>query len=141
VPSANPQPETIAYRHFNLCPHCISCGEQSLLCRLCEGLPMISRTDGKTYHLLLADHPLPYPAERECAGHAKTSVCFWYSHIRNGMDTCSTVVLLPDRNQSFAALFRMIESVADLHAHQLSCTPGLPTFYELLNDSLVEVAR
>jgi len=141
VPATSPQTDTIAYRNFNLCPHCISCGEQSLLSRLCEGLPMISRSDGKTYHLLLADHPLPYPAERECAGRAKTSVCFWYSHVRNGRNTCSTVVLLPDRNQSFSALFRMIESVADLLADQLSRTTGLSTFYELLNDSLVEVAH
>ncbi|HEY1482078.1 MAG TPA: hypothetical protein VGF19_05070, partial [Candidatus Acidoferrum sp.] len=53
----------VGYRNFNLCPHCVLQGQQAILCRLCEGIPMISRSDGKLFHLLLADHPIPYPAE------------------------------------------------------------------------------
>ena len=64
VQVSSPQLEPITYRNFNLCPHCVFHGEQSLLCRLCEGIPMISRSDGKTFHLLLADYPARYPAER-----------------------------------------------------------------------------
>jgi hypothetical protein len=51
------------YRNFNLCPHCVLQGRQAILCRLCEGIPMISRSDGNLFHLLLADRPIPYPAE------------------------------------------------------------------------------
>lgn len=32
-------------------------------CRVCEGVPMSSRSDGKKFHLLPADRPLPYAAE------------------------------------------------------------------------------
>jgi hypothetical protein len=64
VQVSSPRLEPITYRNFNVCPHCILHGKQSLLCRLCEGIPMISRSDGKTFHLLLADHPAQYPAER-----------------------------------------------------------------------------
>jgi hypothetical protein len=39
---------------------------------------MISRSDGKTFHLLLADRPLPYPAERGEHPTQTVSVCFWY---------------------------------------------------------------
>lgn len=52
------------FRNFNLCPHCQSRGEEGLLCRMCEGVPMISRSDGKHFHLFLADQPVPYPAEK-----------------------------------------------------------------------------
>ena len=57
--------EHVAHRNFNLCPHCIHHGEPGLLCRLCESMPMISRSDGKTFHVLLADRPLAYPQERQ----------------------------------------------------------------------------
>ncbi len=57
--------ENVAHRNFNLCPHCIRHGEQGLLCRMCESMPMISRSDGKTFHVLLADRPLAYPQERQ----------------------------------------------------------------------------
>jgi hypothetical protein len=68
----------IAYRNFNLCPHCVFQGEQKLL-RLCERIPMISRPDGQLFHLLLADQPMPYPAETESGPTTQISVCFWYS--------------------------------------------------------------
>jgi hypothetical protein len=38
-----------------------------------EGIPMISRSDGKTFHLLLADFPARYPAEKASGNTEKTS--------------------------------------------------------------------
>ena len=84
------------YRNFNLCPHCIGQGRESLLCRICEGCPMISRSDGRTFHLLLTDHPWPYPAERNSQARELVSVCFWYSHVGNVSETLTGVVVLPD---------------------------------------------
>ena len=31
----------VGYRNFNLYPHCVLQGQQAILCRLCEGIPMI----------------------------------------------------------------------------------------------------
>ena len=103
---SSPQLEPITYRNFNLCPHCVFPGRQSLLSRLCEGIPMISRSDGNTLHLLLADYPARYPAERTSGNTQKTSVCFWYSHVLDGGSTCSTVVILHDAGLNDAGLFR-----------------------------------
>jgi hypothetical protein len=136
---SSPQHEPIAYRNFNLCPHCIFRGEQSLLCRLREGMPMISRSDGKTFHLLLADYPAPFPAERGVRGSAKTSFCFWYSHVRDPRTTHSTVVVLRNHGLSTAGLFRLIETAADLLAQKLMRSSRLPTFYEFVDGSLSEV--
>ena len=71
------EPSQTEFRNFNVCPHCESNGEEALLSRLSEGIPMISRSDGKTFHLLLADRPLPYPAERGEQVTPTVSVCFW----------------------------------------------------------------
>ncbi len=88
VPAAYPQVPEIAYRNFNLCPHRAFNGQQALLCRLCEGLPMISRSEGETFHLLLADQPLPYPIEVTAGTTRQVSLRFWYSHVRNSRKPC-----------------------------------------------------
>ena len=45
---------------------------------MCESMPMISRSDGKTFHVLLADRPLAYPQERQSRAPAGAAACFWY---------------------------------------------------------------
>jgi hypothetical protein len=115
----------VSYRNFNLCPHCILHGHQALLCRLCEGIPMISRSDGTTFHVLLADRPLPYPLERGKGAGDRISACFWYSHI-NHPATCATIVILPDSRTNHPAVFRMIEEAADLLADELLRFLGQP---------------
>jgi hypothetical protein len=120
----------VPYRNFNLCPHCIIHGHQALLCRLCEGLPMISRSDGATFHLLLADRPLPYPIERGKGAGDRISVYFWYSHVDQPAGTCSTIVILPDSRTNHPAVFRMIEDAADLLAEELLRFGKLAQFYE-----------
>jgi len=129
-----PVPE-ITYRNFNLCPHCVLHGQQAVLCRFCEGLPMISRSDGETFHLLLADRPLPYPIERAAGSTHQVSVCFWYSHIRQLKSTFSTVVILSESRTNHPAVFRRIEMVADLLAEELARHGRLADFYELFEDS------
>ncbi len=92
---SEPHQPTI-YRNFNICPHCSVHGEQTMLRRIREGMPMISRSDGKTFHLLLADRAVPYPAERKSGPSKLVSICFWYSHIAAGQETCTSVVVLPE---------------------------------------------
>jgi hypothetical protein len=122
------------YRNFNLCPHCINHGQEALLQRLCEGIPMISRSDGETFHLLLADRPLPYPLERTAGPTKKISLCFWYSPVNEPAQTHCTIVVLSGARTNFAATFRRIELVADLLAEELLVKGELCEFYELCED-------
>jgi hypothetical protein len=55
---------------------------------------MISRSDGKSFHLLLRDRPLPYPLVKAAGPTRKFSVCFCYSHMRQPEVTFSTIVIL-----------------------------------------------
>lgn len=131
---------TRTYRNFNLCPHCQLHGEQALLRRLCEGLPMISRSDGDLFHLLLADRPLPYPLERSSGPTRKISLCFWHCHVSQPQTTNSTIVILPSTHTNRPSLFRSIEIVADLLAEELARRGHLDDFYDLTDVSFFALA-
>ncbi len=133
--------EHVAHRNFNLCPHCIRHGEQGLLCRMCESMPMISRSDGKTFHVLLADRPLAYPQERHSDAPGGVSLCFWYSHIATGSATHAVVVILPQARLDQPVLFRVIDSVADLLAAKLLHTDQLASLYRFSGNALQSLAH
>ena len=133
--------EHVAHRNFNLCPHCIHHGEQGLLCRMCESMPMISRSDGKTFHVLLADRPLAYPQERQSRAPGGVSVCFWYSHVATGSTTHALVVILPQARLDQPVLFRVIDSVADLLAKELLRTNHLASLYRFSGNVLRPLAH
>jgi hypothetical protein len=80
---------------------------------------MISRSDGISFHLLLADHPLPYPNERSAATH-RISVCFWYCHVSQPKTTSATIVTVRSNRNTRPAIFRLIETIADLLARDLA---------------------
>ena len=95
---------------------------------------MISRSDGETYHLLLADRPLPYPNERAAGPTQKVSICFWYSHRNYSNTTFSTIVILSDSRTNHPAVYRRIEIVADLLAEELTRYEQLAELYELFDN-------
>jgi hypothetical protein len=134
------QGSAIAFRNFSVCPHCQSQGEQPLLARLREGLPMISRSDGSSFHLLLADRPIPYPNEREAGPARKISVCFWYAHISKPRMTNSTIVTLRSDGTKPPGVFRAIEAVADLLAEMLARRGHLREFYDFTGELLLELS-
>jgi hypothetical protein len=127
------------YRNFNVCPHCEWRGEEPTLGRLSESMPMISRSDGRNFHLLLADRPLAYPAERETGSTERLSLCFWYSHVGGASRTQSTIVLLPGLLDRTLGLFRQIEFVADLLVAELLNRQSLAGLYDLQGNSLHEL--
>jgi hypothetical protein len=134
------EPFQAEFRNFNVCPHCEWHGEEALLCRLSEGIPMISRSDGRNFHLLLADRPLPYPAERGGAPPRMVSVCFWYSYGAERNATKSTVVLFESGFGPKANIFRQIESIADLLSDELLRRQSLAVFYNMQGNEILELA-
>ncbi len=99
---------------------------------------MISRSDGKHFHLFLADQPVPYPAEKKARRSDLVSVCFWYAHSRNRHATLTSVVVLPGKNGGYAAFFRNVELAADLLAAKLQTGSRMSTLYQLRGEDLVE---
>ena len=93
---------------------------------------MISRSDGSSFHLLLADRPVPYPNEIAAGPADHISACFWYSHVRWHDQTRSTIVVLPCSATNCPAAYRLIETAADLLAKELSHGCALEEFYEFI---------
>jgi hypothetical protein len=128
------------FRNFNVCPHCEWIGEEALLSRFSEGIPMISRSDGRNFHLLLADRPLPYPAELGADPTQTVSVCFWYAYGEEKSATRSAVVLFEACACPKEKMYRQIEFIADLLADELLRRRELATFYNLQGNSVLELS-
>lgn len=126
------------YRNFNICPHCEWLEVEPTLARLSESMPMISRSDGRNFHLLLADRPLPFPVEKDDPAD-RLSLCFWYVYENGKSLAGSTVVLFPDTQARKTSLFRQIEFVADLLVVELLRHNSLAGLYDLQGNSLREL--
>lgn len=101
---------------------------------------MISRSDGRNFHLLLADRPLPYPVELGAGPTQTISVCFWYAYGEDQAETRSAVVLFESCADPKENLYRQIEFVADLLADELLHRRELATFYNLQGNSVLELS-
>jgi hypothetical protein len=101
---------------------------------------MISRSDGRNFHLLLADRPLPYPAERGGGPTQKISVCFWYLYGTDSIATKSTVVIFEGLFGAKANIFRQIEFIADVLADELLRRQSLAVFYNLQGNGILELS-
>jgi hypothetical protein len=133
------EPSQTEFRNFNFCPHCEWNGEEALLSRLSEGIPMISRSDGRTFHLLLADRPLAYPAERGEDPTRMVSACFWYLYGADRNATKSTVVLFEGAFGPKSNVFREIEFIADILADELLRRQSLAVFYNIQGNEILEL--
>ena len=101
---------------------------------------MISRSDGRNFHLLLADRPLPYPAELGADPAQTVSVCFWYAYGEKKAATKSAVVLIESRAHLKEKLYRQIEFIADVLADELIRRRELAIFYNLQGNSVLELS-
>lgn len=99
---------------------------------------MISRSDGRNFHLLLADRPVAFPVERDAESPPMTSVCFWYLCGADRRATKSTVVLFDCHEGSREKMFRQIEFIADVLSDELLRRGELAVFCALQGDSILE---
>ncbi|HET6930500.1 MAG TPA: hypothetical protein VFI45_09285 [Candidatus Acidoferrum sp.] len=101
---------------------------------------MISRSDGRNFHLLLADRPLPYPMETSEGPTRMTSVCFWYVYGAENEATKSTVVVFDSVCEPNSNIFRQIENVADILTDELLRRHTLGAFYNMKATAILELA-
>jgi hypothetical protein len=130
------------FKNFRICPHCQKKGGPFLLERLNEEDPMISRSDGESFHLVLGDRPIYFPAEKSSGKTATMTVGFWYvsepkarslvvgdSTGTNGF-TETVVVILRKPPKYGAPLMRHLELLANILAEKITQVGRLYTFYE-----------
>ncbi len=64
------------FRNLQSCPHCARLGRRGEVDRLNESTPMIFRSDGDKFHLVLGDRPIAFPNENGTIG--MMTAGFWY---------------------------------------------------------------
>jgi hypothetical protein len=102
--------------------------------------PMISRSDGINFHLVLGDRPIEYPSERIAGMSEMKSAGFWYVHEGNGDSTETVVVILRRPPKGGVELIRYLEMVADKLYEKLQKASRLPCLYEFNGQQLNQVA-
>lgn len=124
------------FRNFGICPHCRKKGSPFLLERLNDEGPMISRSDGETFHIVLGDKPISFPAEKSSGRTATMTAGFWYVSERRaespgtGGFTETVVVMLRKPPKNRAPLMRHLELLADTLAEKINLEGRLSTYYE-----------
>jgi hypothetical protein len=135
-PSVSAQVPKPFLRNFGVCPHCQKKGGPFLLERLNDEGPMISRSDGESFHIVLGDRPISFPAEKSWKRTATMTAGFWYvSEPRadspgTGGFTETVVVILRKPPKRGEHLMRHLELVADTLAEKITLEGRLATFYE-----------
>jgi hypothetical protein len=133
------RPLRLPLRNFNICPHCRANGRPDVLERLNEQGPVISRSDGMLFHIVLGDRPIEYPQEKSTGHSDMKSVGFWYFHEENAGLTETVVVILRKPPIGGVSLMRHVELVADKLFEKLRESSCLPCFYEFDGQNLHQI--
>jgi hypothetical protein len=142
------RPSNRPFRNFGICPHCEKKGGPFLLDRLNNVGPMISRSDGESFHLVLGDWPISFPAERSSGRTEMMTAGFWYvteqktnswgarESPQPTRTTETVVVILRKPPRHGVNLARHLETVADRLADKLARAEELATLYEFYGNQL-----
>jgi hypothetical protein len=135
--SAEPTPE----KNFLVCPHCKTYGLQRRIVRATEQTPLVSRSDGRTYHLFLQYGPGRRPSKKSSTAREEYVTHFRYALESESIANDPVVVVLKVSGQTKVSLNNIIEEVADKLAHDLEEGKKLAPFYNYQNQKLAELPR
>jgi len=124
------RPQRLPWVNFNICPHCLAHGRPCLFESPKECGPIIARSDGVNFHLVLGDRPIEYPAQRLADKTEIVSAAFWYVHEGNGGSTETVVVILRRPHRGRAYSLRDLEKAADKLAEKLCKERQLSRLYD-----------
>jgi len=133
------QPSKLRWRDFNICPHCLANGRSCPLERLNEWGPIISRSDGRNFHLVMGDRPIVYTQERASSKGEQRSAGFWYVHEANGGSTETVVVILRKPHGGRSSLLGYFEKAAGKLFAKLCKSSRLCCLYEFDGQHLYRV--
>jgi hypothetical protein len=131
----------LRWENFNICPHCLANGRLVLAEGPNEWGPIVSRSDGVNFHLVLGDRPISYPAKSPIVCRQMMSVGFWYVHEANGASTEAVVVILRRPPRGGTPLLHHLEAVADKLFEKLKKSSRLPCIYEFDGRQLHQIVH
>ncbi len=118
-------------KNFSVCPHCTKKGASGALVRIQESTPIVSRSDGESFHLFLQNGPMPQLLP---GGGETGNLLAHFRYVRDAASANSyTVDLLLSGGKN---VIKEIESAADVLAARLAAGSGLSYAYSFLDGSL-----
>jgi hypothetical protein len=116
--------------NFNICPHCVTNKRRALIEWQSEWGPIISRSDGVNFHLILSDRPVTLPWKRSADRTGMIVAGFGYVHEGNGGTTENVTVILRKPPRGGVRLLQQLETVANKLADELWKSSNLRSLYE-----------
>ena len=129
--------------NFEFCFHSERKSRPSAAEGLNEAGPIISRSDGESYHLVVDDRTISFSTEKSSVKRSTRIVGFWYVKDENdepAQVTETVAVILRNPPKRGVALMRHVETVADRLAEKLGKTDALATLYEWDGNRLRKVS-
>jgi hypothetical protein len=128
-PSAESQTEPESQKNFSVCTHCMLNGRPGLLPRVTKETPVVSRSDGRSYHIYLQLGPKsapPHPSGELLAG-------IYLAHFRYALDSRNLrgepVIAMINPAGHPKRLVPIVETIADRFADTLKDGKALSRFY------------
>lgn len=137
------KPQEPRMKNFEFCFHSERTGRPSAAERLNETGPIISRSDGESYHLVLGDRTISFPAEESSRKSGRMIAGFWYVKDENdeaAQVTGIVAVILRNPPKRGVALRCHVETVADRLAEKFGKSDALATLYEFDGNRLRKVS-
>lgn len=138
-PTSSGQPLKLRWINFTVCPHCLTNNRPAVLERVNKESPIISRSDGLNFHLVLGSQPIGYPPRRP-GGRGYCSAGFWYVHEGPQVSSEIVVVLVRDRFLTERSLLQILNFAADELYEKLERTGILDGAYEFEGGRLHRVS-
>ncbi len=128
-------------RDFSICPHCHLHINPAHGPRYGENLPLVSRSDGRSYHIFLLHGPAPR-AKARVGGNFETPfiVHFRYALDQRKIENDPVSVIVWIRKGQEKEVSRMVELVADKLEEELEKGNALMLVYSFREGSLTQVA-
>ena len=121
-------------KNFTDCPHCVFLHKRKIIRPAVHG-PLLSRSDGRTFHLYLEESGMQRWSAEPDSG---TQI---FGLFRYDLDPCSvraesTLILIPDAGDDENRALAKLEEAADLLAGLLERAEVPPRLYTLIMGSL-----
>lgn len=126
-------------KNFIVCKHCLLNGRPGRLPRVSADTPVISRTDGRTYHLFLLFGPTPQPSPAGATVPGRYLVHFRYALDWKNLSNEPVTVMIEAKLQPRPVVMQKTEMVADKISEILEEGKVPAKFYKLDAQNRFEV--
>jgi hypothetical protein len=122
--------------NFGICPHCALHGQKGIVFLASKDTPLISRSDGESFHLWLAIGPDIWYAKDGSPVAGRMATNFQYAADKQGIAGEQVSVVLRTYQLNAAAVQTAVRDVADILAEMIASGKRLATAYFYDNGTL-----